>query len=116
MRHRVAGRQFGRSSGERKALYRNLMVSVIQHDGINTTEAKAKTIRPMVEKLVTLAKNDTPANRKVAMSHIPNQAAVTKLFENLGPKYRERPGGYTRIYHTGFRLGDAAPMVRLSFV
>jgi large subunit ribosomal protein L17 len=70
----------------------------------------------MVEKLVTLAKNDTPANRKVAMSHVPNVAAVTKLFEDLGPKYRERPGGYTRIYHTGFRVGDAAPMVRLSFV
>jgi large subunit ribosomal protein L17 len=116
MRHRVAGRKFGRNSGERKALYRNLIISVIQHDGINTTEAKAKTIRPMVEKLITLAKNDTPANRKVAMAHVPNEPAVKKLFEDLGPKYRERPGGYTRIYHTGFRVGDAAAMARITFV
>lgn len=116
MRHKVAGRKFGRNSGERKALYRNLIVSVITHEGINTTEAKAKAIRGPVEKLITLSKVDTPANRKTAMAAIPNEAAVKKLFETLGPRFQDRPGGYTRIYHTGFRTGDAAPMARISFV
>lgn len=116
MRHRVASRKFGRNSGERRALYRNLIVSLVQHEAMTTTEAKAKAIRSQVEKLITLAKNDTPANRRGAMAEVPNAMAVQKLFEDLGPRYADRPGGYTRIYHIGARVGDSAPMARIMFV
>lgn len=116
MRHAKAGRRFTRSSGERKALLRNLLISLIAHERIRTTEAKAKEIQPLVEDLVRVAGEDSPRTRRIATSRLANSAAVQKLFVQLGPRFVDRTGGYTRIFKLGTRLGDAAEMVLIEFL
>ncbi len=116
MRHRKAGRKFGRNPAQRKALFRQLAISMILHERITTTEAKAKTMRPVVEKLVTIARQDSPANRKLIMSKIDHPLATEKLFEIIAPRYEDTPGGYTRISKLEPRHGDAAPMALIEFV
>lgn len=110
MRHQKAGRTLGRKSSHRKAMYRNMSASLIAHETIKTTVPKAKELRRVIEPLITLAKNDSVANRRLAFSRVRDKAAVGKLFNELGPRFKERPGGYLRIVKAGFRRGDAAPM------
>lgn len=115
MRHRLAGRHLGRTSAHRAALYRNLAISLIEHQVIKTTLPKAKELRRFVERLVTLAKEDTVANRRLAFARLSNKQAVSKLFE-VAKVNQDRPGGYTRILKCGFRPGDQAPMAYIMFV
>ncbi len=110
MRHQKAGRTLGRKSSHRKAMYRNMSASLIQHETIKTTVPKAKELRRVIEPLITLAKTDSVANRRLAFSRVRDKAAVGKLFNELGPRFKERPGGYLRVLKAGFRRGDAAPM------
>jgi large subunit ribosomal protein L17 len=116
MRHRKAGRKLGRNPAQRQALLRQLAVSMILHERLTTTEAKAKTLRPIVEKLVTIAREDTPHHRGLIMSKIDHPPATSKLFEVIAPRYEGTPGGYTRIAKLGNRHGDAAPMALIEFV
>lgn len=116
MRHQNIGRQLSRNSSHRKALMRNLAVALVEHEVIRTTVPKAKELRRVVEPLVTMAKKDSVANRRLVFSRTGDRDAVTKLFNNLGPRYQQRPGGYTRILHAGFRAGDNAPMAIMEFV
>jgi large subunit ribosomal protein L17 len=116
MRHQKAGRKFGRNPSQRKALLRQLAISMILHERITTTEAKAKDIRPVVEKLVTIARQDSHANRKLIMTKIDHPLATAKLFEVVAPRYESTPGGYTRISKLEPRRGDAAPMALIEFV
>ena len=116
MRHRKSGRHLNRSSAHRRAMFRNMAVSLIEHESIKTTIAKAKELRRVVEPLITLAKRDSVANRRLAFARIRSSAAVAKLFVELAPRYGERPGGYTRILKCGQRSGDAAPMAYIEFV
>jgi large subunit ribosomal protein L17 len=116
MRHRKAGRKFGRNTAQRQALFRQLAVSMILHERLTTTEAKAKSLRPVVEKLVTIAREDTLHHRKLVMSKIDHTPATTKLFESIAPRFEDTPGGYTRISKLGTRHGDAAPMALIEFV
>lgn len=117
MRHRNSGRKFSRDSSERRALFRNLSVSLFEHELIKTTLPKAKELRRYVEPLITLAKADSVANRRLAASRLANNKdAVKKLFEELGPRYVSRPGGYLRILKCGFRHGDSAPMAYVELV
>ena len=110
MRHRKSGRRLNRTSSHRQAMFRNMAVSLIEHEAIRTTVVKAKELRRVAEPLITLAKQDSPANRRLAFDRTRSKAAVGKLFTELGPRYQERPGGYLRILKCGFRSGDAAPM------
>ena len=116
MRHGIKGRQLGRNSAHRKALFRNLSISLLQHELIKTTLPKAKEIRSFVEKIITLAKQDTLANRRLAASILGNQKIVEKLFKEIGPRVSARNGGYTRILKFGFRAGDKAPMAVMELV
>ncbi len=116
MRHRKSGRHLNRTSSHRDAMFRNMAVSLIQHEMIKTTVAKAKELRRVAEPLITLAKQDSVANRRLAFSRTRSKAAVGKLFAELGPRYRDRPGGYTRILKCGYRSGDAAPMAFIELV
>jgi len=116
MRHRKSGRHLGRTSAHRKAMFRNMAASLIEHELIKTTAAKAKALRPVIEPLITLAKRDTVANRRLAFARIRSNGAVAKLFVELGPRYQDRPGGYTRILKCGRRSGDAAPMAYIELV
>lgn len=116
MRHRIAGRKFGRNTAQRQALLRQLAISMITHERLTTTEAKAKTLRPVVEKLVTIARTDTHHNRSLVMSKIDNPTATSKLFEVIAPRFEEAPGGYIRISKLGMRHGDAAPMALIEFI
>ncbi len=116
MRHRVAGRKFGRNTNQRKALLRNLAVSLILNERITTTEAKAKTIRPVVEKLVTMSRDDTVHHRRLVMARVADERATAKLFDIIGPRFDGQPGGYTRIYKIGTRRGDGAPVSMIEFV
>ena len=116
MRHRKSGRKFNRTSAHRKAMFRNMTASLVEHELIKTTLPKAKELRRVAEPLITLAKNDSVANRRLAFSRLRNDAAVAKLFDELGPRYSERPGGYLRILKCGFRAGDAAPMAYVELV
>ncbi len=116
MRHRIDGRKFHRSTGERLGMYRNLLVSLIAHERIRTTEAKTKEIQGMMEHLVRIAREDNPHNRSVATSKIANTAAVQKLFTVIGPRYTERDGGYTRTFKLGTRLGDNAEISLIEFL
>jgi len=116
MRHRKSGRQLNRNSAHRSAMYRNMAGSLIEHEVIKTTLPKAKELRRVVEPLITLAKEDTVANRRLAFSRTRNKEAVGKLFSELGPRFQERPGGYTRILKCGDRAGDAAPMAYIELV
>ena len=110
MRHRKSGRKLGRNSAHRKAMFRNMAASLFRHETIRTTLPKAKELRRVAEPLITLAKQDGTARRRLAFSRLRDDAAVGKLFDELGPRFRDRPGGYLRILKTGFRAGDAAPM------
>ena len=110
MRHKKSGRILGRKSSHRKAMYRNMSASLIEHETIKTTVPKAKELRRVIEPLITLAKEDSVANRRLAFSRLRDKASVGKLFNELGPRFKERPGGYLRILKAGFRPGDAAPM------
>ncbi|MBX6753996.1 50S ribosomal protein L17 [Thermorudis peleae] len=116
MRHRKAGRKFHRTTNQRKALFRNLAISLILHERIRTTEAKAKSLRPYVERLVTIAREDTEHHRRLVRARIPDERAVAKLFEVIAPRFQGQPGGYTRIYKLGTRRGDGAPMALIEFV
>jgi len=116
VRHQKAGRKFGRNPAQRKALLRQLAISMILHERITTTEAKAKELRPVVEKLVTIARQDSPAHRHLIMRKIDHGLATAKLFEVVAPRYESTPGGYTRIAKRGQRKGDAAPLVLIEFV
>ncbi len=116
MRHRKSGRHLNRTSSHRDAMFRNMAVSLIQHEMIKTTVAKAKELRRVAEPLITLARQDSVANRRLAFSRTRSKTAVGKLFEELGPRYRDRPGGYTRILKCGYRSGDAAPMAFIELV
>ena len=110
------GRTFGRNSSRRKALFKALAISLIEHEGIKTTLPKAKELRSFIEPLITLAKDDSVSNRRLAFSKIRNKAAVGKLFSDLGPRFKDRPGGYSRIIKIGFRKGDAAPIAFIELV
>ena len=110
------GRTFGRNSARRKALFQALAISLIEHEGIKTTLPKAKELRSFIEPLITLAKDDSVSNRRLAFSKIRNKAAVGKLFSDLGPRFKDRPGGYSRIIKIGFRKGDAAPIAFIELV
>ena len=116
MRHRKAGRKLGRNPAQRRALFRQMAISMILHERITTTEAKAKSIRPIVEKLVTIAREDTHAHRKLIMSRLDHPLAVAKLFEIVAPRFADTPGGYTRILKLEPRRGDAAEMALIEFV
>jgi len=116
MRHRKSGRQLNRNSSHRQAMFRNMAASLIEHETIKTTIPKAKELRRVVEPLITLAKTDSVASRRQAFDKLRSKAAVGKLFAEIGPRFKERPGGYTRILKTGFRPGDAAPMAIIQLV
>ena len=116
MRHRKAGRQLRRTSEQKLALMRNLATSLIEHGAIETTEAKAKELRPFVEKLITKAKTGTLHSRRLAVRHIQKRAAADKLFQEIGPKYAARKGGYTRILKMGHRKGDGAEQAMIELV
>lgn len=116
MRHKSGGRKLQRTSAHRIALLRNLSAALVKHEQITTTVAKAKELRPYVEKLVTLAKRGGLANRRLAMSRLMDEAQLTKLFDVLAPRYADRAGGYTRVIKAGIRASDAAPMAIIEFV
>ncbi len=116
MRHRQSGRQLNRNSTHRKAMFRNMAASILEHEMIRTTLPKAKELRRVVEPLITLAKQDSVANRRLAFSRLRDREVVTKLFNELGPRYQSRPGGYLRILKCGFRTGDNAPMAIVELV
>ena len=110
MRHRKSGRRLGRNSTHRKAMFRNMAASMLKHETIRTTLPKAKELRRVVEPLITLAKEDSVANRRLAFDRLRDKEVVGKLFTEIGPRFKERPGGYLRILKIGPRPGDAAPM------
>lgn len=116
MRHRKSGRKFNRTSAHRKAMFQNMAVSLFEHELIKTTLPKAKELRRVAEPLITLAKVDSVANRRLAFDRTRSKQAVGKLFNELGKRYAERPGGYVRILKCGFRAGDNAPMAYVELV
>ncbi len=116
MRHHLTGRQLSRNSSHRHALMRNMSVSLLRHETIRTTLPKAKELRRVVEPLITLGKTDADANRRLAFSRLRDAAVVEKLFTDLGPRFKKRPGGYTRILRMMPRAGDAAPMALMQLV
>jgi large subunit ribosomal protein L17 len=116
MRHRKSGRYFGRNSSHRKAMFKNMMVSLLKHELITTTVAKAKELRGYIEPMITLAKVDSVHNRRIAFSRLRDREIVTKLFNEIGPHFQTRPGGYTRVLKCGNRKGDAAPMAIVELV
>ena len=116
MRHRHSGRQLNRNSSHRKAMFRNMTNSLVEHEIIKTTLAKAKELRGFAEPLITLAKSDSVANRRLAFDRVRDKATVGKLFTELGPRYVERPGGYLRIIKCGLRTGDKAPMAYVELI
>ena len=116
MRHKVGGRKLQRTSAHRIAMFRNMSASLIKHEQITTTLAKAKELRPYVEKLVTLAKKGGLSNRRLAMSRLMDDAQLKKLFDVLAERYKDRNGGYTRVIKAGFRASDAAAMAVIEFV
>ena len=116
MRHRKSGRHLNRTSSHRKAMFKNMAASLFEHEVIKTTLPKAKELRRVAEPLITLAKVDSVANRRLAFARTRSKAAVGKLFSELGPRYQARPGGYIRILKCGFRAGDNAPMAYVELV
>lgn len=116
MRHQVSGKKLGRNSSQRKALLRSLVTSFVEKERIQTTLAKAKATRPIAEKMITLAKTNSLHTRRQALQYIYKKEAVKKLFEDIGPRFTERPGGYTRIIKLGPRAGDGAEMAILELV
>ena len=116
MRHRLSGRQLNRNASHRQAMFRNMASSLVRHEIIKTTLPKAKELRRVVEPLITLAKSDSVANRRLAFARTRDRDVVGKLFTELGPRFQGRPGGYTRILKCGFRAGDNAPMAYIELV
>jgi len=116
MRHRKSGRQLNRNSSHRSAMFRNMSASLFRHELITTTLPKAKELRRVAEPLITLAKEDSVHRRRTAFARLRDKEIVGKLFTELGPRYRDRPGGYLRILKAGFRTGDAAPMAVVELV
>jgi len=116
MRHHKSGRKLNRNSSHRKAMFSNMASSLFDHEIIKTTLPKAIELRRVAEPLITMAKNDSVANRRLAFARLRDKEMVGKLFNELGPRYAERPGGYTRIMKCGFRSGDAAPMAYIELV
>lgn len=116
MRHRKSGRHLNRTGSHREAMFRNMSASLVRHEVIKTTLPKAKELRRVVEPLITLAKQDSVAKRRLAFARLRDRDSVTKLFSELGPRYRDRPGGYLRILKCGFRPGDCAPMAFVELV
>lgn len=116
MRHRKSGRYFGRNSSHRKAMFKNMMVSLLKHELITTTVAKAKELRGYIEPMITLAKVDSVHNRRIAFARLRDRDMVTKLFNDIGPHFTSRPGGYLRVLKCGNRKGDCAPMAVVQLV
>jgi large subunit ribosomal protein L17 len=116
MRHRNSGRQLNRNSAHREAMFRNMAASLLRHEVIRTTVPKAKELRRVAEPLITLAKIDSVHKRRLAFSRLRDRDVVTKLFNELGPRYKERPGGYLRILKMGYRAGDSAPLALVELV
>ncbi len=116
MRHRHSGRQLNRNSSHRKAMFRNMTASLVKHELIKTTLPKAKELRSYAEPIITLAKQDSVANRRLAFDRLRDKEVVGKLFSEIGPRYQSRPGGYLRILKCGFRAGDNAPMAYVELV
>ena len=116
MRHGLGLRKLNRTSAHRQAMLRNMMNSLLQHEAIRTTVPKAKELRRVVEPMITLGKTDTVANRRLAFARLRDDANVAKLFNDLGPRFKARPGGYTRILKMGYRVGDNAPMAFVELV
>jgi large subunit ribosomal protein L17 len=116
MRHQKSGRKLNRNSAHRKAMFRNMAASLFQHEIIKTTVPKAKELRRVAEPLITLAKEDSVAHRRLAFDRLRDRGTVTKLFNELGPRYVDRPGGYLRIMKCGYRTGDKAPMAYVELV
>ena len=116
MRHGNGLRKLNRTSAHRQAMLRNMMNSLIEHEAIKTTVPKAKELRRVIEPMITLAKEDSVANRRLAFNRLRDRDSVTKLFNELGPRFKARPGGYTRILKMGFRVGDNAPMAYVELV
>lgn len=116
MRHRKSGRKFNRTSSHRSAMFRNMVNSLVEHELIKTTLPKAKELRRFAEPLITIAKEDSVANRRLVFDRLRSKEAVGKLFTDLGPRYQARPGGYLRILKAGFRAGDNAPMAYVELV
>ena len=116
MRHQKSGRKLNRNSSHRKAMFRNMANSLIEHEIIKTTVPKAKELRRVAEPLITLAKSDSVANRRLAFDRLRDKSSVGKLFTDLGPRFEERPGGYLRIMKCGYRTGDKAPMAYVELI
>ncbi len=116
MRHRQSGRKLNRNSSHRKAMFRNMVASLVEHELIKTTLPKAKELRRYAEPLITLSKNDSVSNRRLAFDRLRDKSTVGKLFNELGPRYEGRPGGYLRIMKCGYRAGDKAPMAYVELV
>ncbi len=116
MRHRNSGRKLNRTSAHRKALFQNMANSLLEHEIISTTLPKAKDLRGVIEPLITMAKTDSVANRRLAFNRLRDRKMVTKLFNEIGPRFNARPGGYTRVLKCGFRPGDTAPMAIIELV
>ena len=116
MRHRHSGRQLNRNSSHRKAMFRNMTASLVKHELIKTTLPKAKELRGYAEPIITLAKEDSVANRRLAFNRLRDKEVVGKLFSEIGPRYQDRPGGYLRILKCGFRTGDKAPVAYVELV
>ena len=116
MRHKKSGRKLNRNSSQRSALKKSLAISIIEHESVQTTLAKAKEIRGFLEPLVTLAKENSVANQRLAFARLQSKEAVAKLFDELGPRYKNRPGGYLRVIKRGYRPGDKAPAAQVEFV
>lgn len=116
MRHRKAGKQLNRNSSHRKAMFKNMANSLIDHEVIRTTLPKAKELRRFIEPIITASKTDSVAKRRLIFSRLRDRDSVTKLFNNIAPRYKERPGGYLRILKCGYRTGDAAPMAYVELV
>lgn len=116
MRHRILSRRFSRTSSHRQAMFKNMAASLVQHELIKTTLIKAKELRRVIEPLITLAKEDSLHHRRLAFARVRDRDVVTKLFNELGPRYQKRPGGYLRILKCGYRQGDAAPMAYVELV
>ena len=116
MRHKYSGRKLNRTSSHRTSMFKNMMTSLIVHEEIKTTVPKAKELRGFLERLITISKVDTVAKRRIVFSRIRSKEAVAKLFNDLGPRFKERPGGYLRILKCGYRAGDKAPMAIVQLV
>lgn len=116
MRHRNSGRNFSRTSSHRKAMFQNMMVSLLKHEMIKTTVAKAKELRTYMEPMITLAKADSIHHRRIAFARLRDREAVTKLFNEIAPHFQKRPGGYLRVLKCGYRKGDCAPMAFVELV